>query len=74
MTTGSNNNVDKNLISFSDLPTEKQIEKLKKRKINFAKLMHDESDTGDKACLADEINLIDLRIKNLKKKIVLNTV
>lgn len=66
----SGNNVDKKGKSFSEMTTEQQIEKLKKRKINFAKEMHDASDVCDKARYADDIRLIDLRIKILEKSLI----
>jgi len=66
----NDDNVDKQVKSFSELTTEQQIEKLKKRKRNFAKDMHDASDRCDKASLAEDIRVIDLRIKILERNLI----
>lgn len=65
----NNNNVIKTGKSFCELTPKEQIEKLKKRKANFAKEMHDESDQGDKARFANDITLINLTILKLQEKL-----
>ena len=66
----NNKNVAKRkIVDFNKLTLDQQLEKLKNRKKNYAKLMHDESDFSDKAWYVNEIKMIDLQIKMIKTEI-----
>lgn len=52
---------------FSEMTEEEKIEKLKRRKQNYGKLMHEETgDNGDKVWYGNEILWIDWQIRQMK--------
>lgn len=61
----NSNNVTKGEKNFNNLTSSQQVEKLKKRKINYARMMHDESDIADRAWYASEITMINLQIERI---------